>query len=315
VYPRNSSSPPRIAIGQVLDEDGAIQTSGVSVKVIPQGGSETAGQGTVGYSADGVVLYTPTQAETDHEAFVMVARKDNCYAASVTVVTSPLSISDGKVAARYDWQADVTNKPTIGTSTLTTGDVTAAVASAISGMTGSGARTVVIAVRSGETPIDGARVRVTRGAESYLQTTSAQGTATFYLDDGPWAIAITKPLYSFGGASLLVSADATVTYSLTPVAIPPSEPGQVTGYTYCYDVDGSPEKDVTVHLRMTSPPPGVGAFDGSVYQRTSDAAGLVVFPGLFSGATYRIWRGQRGAILVTIPSGVATYALPAFVGW
>jgi hypothetical protein len=123
MYPRNAANPSRIAIGQVIDADGVVQTSGVVVKVIPQGGSEATGNGTVAYSADGVVLYSPTREETDCEAFCLVASKPGSYAASVTVVTSPLDISSGKVAARLDWQADVTNKPTIGTSTLTTEDV------------------------------------------------------------------------------------------------------------------------------------------------------------------------------------------------
>ena len=89
MYPRNAASPPRISIGAVVQiSDGAVQTTGVTVKVIPQGGSEASGSGTVAYSADGVVLYTPTQGETNYTAMVFVASKTGCIPATVTVVTS-----------------------------------------------------------------------------------------------------------------------------------------------------------------------------------------------------------------------------------
>ena len=89
MYPRNSTSPPRLAIGPVVQiSDGAVQTAGVSVKVIPQGGTEASGAGTVAYSADGAVLYTPTQGETDYTAVVFVASKAGCIPATLTVVMS-----------------------------------------------------------------------------------------------------------------------------------------------------------------------------------------------------------------------------------
>jgi hypothetical protein len=94
MYPRNAASPERISIGAVVQiSDGAVQTSGVAVKVIPFGGSEASGAGTVAYSADGVVLYTPTQAETNYTSFVLVASKSGCIPATVTVVTSAAGIA------------------------------------------------------------------------------------------------------------------------------------------------------------------------------------------------------------------------------
>lgn len=89
MFPRNAASPERIAIGPVVQiSDGAVQTSGVAVKVIPFGSTEASGTGTVAYSADGVVLYTPVQAETNYTSFVLVASKSGCIPASVTVVTT-----------------------------------------------------------------------------------------------------------------------------------------------------------------------------------------------------------------------------------
>ena len=91
-YPRNAASPERVSIGAVVQiSDGAVQSSGVAVKVIPFGGSEASGTGTVAYSADGVVLYTPVQAETNYTSFVLVASKAGCIPASTTVVTQAVT--------------------------------------------------------------------------------------------------------------------------------------------------------------------------------------------------------------------------------
>lgn len=94
MYPRNAASPERIAIGPVVQiSDGAVQTSGVAVKVIPFGGTEASGTGTIAYSADGVVLYTPVQSETNYTSFVLVASKAGCIPASTTVVTTAANVS------------------------------------------------------------------------------------------------------------------------------------------------------------------------------------------------------------------------------
>jgi hypothetical protein len=94
VYPRNAASPERISIGPVVQiSDGAVQTAGVTVRVLPFGGSEADGVGTVAYSTDGVVVYTPTQAETNYTSFVLIAKKTGCIPANVTVVTSESTVS------------------------------------------------------------------------------------------------------------------------------------------------------------------------------------------------------------------------------
>ena len=87
MYPKNAASPERIAIGAVVQiSDGAVQTSGCTVRVIPSGGAEGDGGGTTAYSTDGIVLYTPTQAETNYASFILIAKKAGCIPASVTVV-------------------------------------------------------------------------------------------------------------------------------------------------------------------------------------------------------------------------------------
>jgi hypothetical protein len=64
-----------------------VQTSGVSIRLVPQGGSAAAGLGTTSYE-DGVVLYAPTKGETNYDAFAVIAYKTGCIPASTTVVTS-----------------------------------------------------------------------------------------------------------------------------------------------------------------------------------------------------------------------------------
>jgi hypothetical protein len=94
MYPRNAASPQRISIGPVVQiSDGAVQTAGVTVRVLPFGGSEADGVGTVAYSTDGVVVYTPTQGETNYTSFVLIAKKTGCIPADKTVVTSESTVS------------------------------------------------------------------------------------------------------------------------------------------------------------------------------------------------------------------------------
>lgn len=89
MYPKNNASPERIAIGQViLISDGTIQTSAVVITVRGQSGAEATGGGTTAYGAEGTVYYTPTQAETNHTSFVVIASKASCFSASQTVITT-----------------------------------------------------------------------------------------------------------------------------------------------------------------------------------------------------------------------------------
>jgi hypothetical protein len=89
MYARNSATPNQLAIGPVVQiSDGAVQTSGCTVRILPFGGAEGDGAGTTAYSTDGVVLYTPSQAETNYTSFVLIAKKTGCIPASITIVTS-----------------------------------------------------------------------------------------------------------------------------------------------------------------------------------------------------------------------------------
>lgn len=123
MYPINAASPQRIAIGPVVQiSDGAVQTSGVSVKVMPQGGAASAGGGTTAYE-EGIVHYLPTQAETNYASFIVIAYKTGCIPACITVVTSASGTAG---YAGVDWSkvtAPTTTLNLSGTTVKTATDV------------------------------------------------------------------------------------------------------------------------------------------------------------------------------------------------
>ena len=130
MYPRNAASPEPIAIGPVVQiSDGAVQTAGVTVRIKPVGVAEADGAGTTAYSTDGVVLYTPTQAETNYTSFVLIAKKTGCIPASVTVVTTASATAG---YAGVDW-----SKVTSATSTVNLSGTTISTSQTITSVSGS----------------------------------------------------------------------------------------------------------------------------------------------------------------------------------
>jgi hypothetical protein len=121
---------------------------------LPFGGTEADGVGTVAYSTDGVVVYTPTQGETNYTSFVLIAKKTGCIPASVTVVTSESNVSGRVYVAtngdKTGYTATVSDKTgfklasdglalvtawTVGITGNLTGNVTGSVGSVASGVT------------------------------------------------------------------------------------------------------------------------------------------------------------------------------------
>lgn len=90
MYPKNSATPPEISVGALVQiSDGSIQTTGASVTVKKQGGSETAGGGTLACEAtSGIWTYIPTQAETNTTSFIVSVYKSGSVPISITVVTT-----------------------------------------------------------------------------------------------------------------------------------------------------------------------------------------------------------------------------------
>ncbi len=136
MYPRNAASPPRISIGAVVQiSDGAVQTAGVSVAVRTEGGAETAGSGIVSYGTlSGIVYYTPTQAETNYTAFVLVAYKTGCIPIEKSVVTTA---SETAGYAGLDW-AKVGNPTSVvglSSTTISTSQAVGSVSGAVGSVT------------------------------------------------------------------------------------------------------------------------------------------------------------------------------------
>ncbi len=186
--------------------------------------------------------------------------------------------------------------------------------------TGTGAWAVTITVDDGSDPIESATVRVTKGAETFVSTTDVNGEVNsgsgFSLDDGTWTVTITQSSFTFTPVTLEVSADTDITYSMTTVSFPASNPSQVTGFLYTYDESGVVESGVTVNLRFRNLA-GTGiAFDTAIKTATSDATGLVTFTNLFPGAEYELRRETNGIWrTVTVASDASSpVALPNFWG-
>jgi len=74
MFPRNAATPPEIDLGQILQlSDGAIQTTGASVRVKIGTGAWGAGAGTLSCDAtSGIWTYAPTQAETNAAYLLLV---------------------------------------------------------------------------------------------------------------------------------------------------------------------------------------------------------------------------------------------------
>jgi len=181
---------------------------------------------------------------------------------------------------------------------------------------GTGARTVAVTVNDGTTALQSARVRFTKGAETYVGSTSASGIITFSLDDGTWSVAISLAGYTFTPTTRVVDGDETQTYSMTLVTVSPSDPGFITGYWQCYDEEGVAEAGQTVQMRMKVCSGYGMMYDSKIRSEDSDANGLATFINLDPGMTYQVRRGESGKwIDVTIPStATSPYALQSIVG-
>ena len=176
------------------------------------------------------------------------------------------------------------------------------------GGTGTGARTVVVTVTLSASPVEGASVRLTKAAETYIGSTNASGQVTFNIDDGTWTVAITSPGATFAGASLVVDDDETVSYSLTAISITPSPATQITGYYTCYSHLGVVESGVSITMQLVGLAQGsVGlALDNRLRTVTSDANGVAQFTNLFPGCRYKVYRGaaENKAWYVNLPDTV-----------
>lgn len=200
----------------------------------------------------------------------------------------------------------------------TAGDTVQVVGFDPNGYGGTGARKITLTVNDGATPIESVNVRLTKGADTVSSVTNVSGQAILFVDDGTWTVALTRNGYTYAGTTLVVTADATPTYSMTPITISASPAGQVTGFFTTYDENGVAESGVTIRITVAE----VANDDsGQAYSEderivVSDQDGLVEITRLFKGVTYYLIRGSsRKRYHVTIPIDASSpYELPSIIG-
>jgi len=174
-----------------------------------------------------------------------------------------------------------------------------------SGGSGTGARTVVITVIDGVTllPVENANVRLTSGLNTRVQPTDVAGEVTFNVDDATWIVAITSFGYSFPGASLIVNADAAITYELTPLGstITPVPPGFCILRIRVWEASGTPSTGTDVKVQVEEPPKGAGEiFDRTVQTETTAGDGYANFI-VPRGCEVKYWVGPVEESVEEIP--------------
>jgi hypothetical protein len=265
-----------------------------------------------------------TNAPVTGDAANITAKLSKDWGTLAAIVdTNPTEIEDGYY--RFDLTQEESNASVLNIfpESTTAGVQVIGVPGTISTeevSTGTGARVVQITVNDGANLLEGARVRVTKGAESYVCSTDSLGRVNsgsgFSLDDGTWAISISLAGYTFTPTTLVVDGTESQTYSMTAETIPASSDSLITGYSYCYDHEGVVEADVEIEMRLDELT-GTGVIlDTATRTETSSVTGLVAFTNIFPGGIYRMRRGKgRGWKRVVIPStATSPYALPDFWG-
>jgi hypothetical protein len=152
------------------------------------------------------------------------------------------------------------------------------------GGAGAGARTVTITVLVSSLPVQNARVRLTMDLASYVASTNSSGQAVLNVDDGTYTVAISKPSYSFAGASLSVAANVSQSYTVT--ANSPSNPGPAGTCLVTFgvvDEFGDPVQGAEVMAELNGTQQASGSLivstDRKKYTDTEGLARLVLIQG------------------------------------
>ena len=145
--------------------------------------------------------------------------------------------------------------------------------------------------------------------------TNASGVATFSLDAATYAISMTKVGYQFTPSTIVVTTAADFPQSMTAITVSASSPGFATGVLTCYDEDGVAEQSVQVMCQITDGPGTAGlSYDSTIRTEVSGADGVVQFTNMVIGATYEIWRSDRGGrIEMTVPNS-ASFNINELIG-
>lgn len=181
---------------------------------------------------------------------------------------------------------------------------------------GTGTRSVTITVNDGTNPIQGASVRIAlNSADNQVGTTDANGQVAFSsAADGTYTVSIRAPGYSFTPTTLAVSGTVTHTYSMTQL-VTVSDPGFVTGFATCYDGDGEPASDVTITMSAYKAGSASGVIiDDAARTAVSDATGLIQFPNLVPGWSYKFITNNKTVIKAIPSTAEDPHELASFVG-
>lgn len=253
------------------------------------------------------------------------AKTDNL-PASPAAVGSQMNLADNAItAAKFDESTAFPIKAADTGSTYIArtgadGDTLETLSDQLDGLatsSGSGGFTLTITVNDGTNNLQNALVRVKEGVTDLRVLTNSSGQAVFSVDAATYNIYITKSGYQFTPTTLAVSADASQTYSMTAVAITPSAENTVTGYHICYDSSANPKAGVTHTLIQLTPGTLSASYDSTPREVTSAVStGLVQFPGLHLGATYKYTRGDtKKHTTFTVPTDVEdTWEMDSVVG-
>lgn len=180
-----------------------------------------------------------------------------------------------------------------------------------------GPHTITITVTDGTDPLEGARVSMTKGADTESKLTSVAGVAVFTVETGTWTRRVKLTGYSGVTADIVVTATAAATVALTPIGITPSvDPATTTGYQTMFDAAQVEEPGAILTVQLLRGPTGTGAgYDTGVRYLTADMNGLVQVPGMVKGGVYLIYRGKKTLTEYLVPSdAAATWAITSVAG-
>lgn len=171
---------------------------------------------------------------------------------------------------------------------------------ALSALAGTGVYAVSLNVTDGTNPIQNAVVNMTINASSYSGTTNSIGVVVLSPNEGigTYGIKIRAAGYQFTPTTLPVSGNMSHTYAMTPLGITPSTPPEVTGWLVAYDGSGNPVSGVPHTLQIAGSPNldvGSSFYAAPITVNSAASTGLVSFPGLRIGASYKLQRGSGTA--------------------
>lgn len=179
---------------------------------------------------------------------------------------------------------------------------------------GNGANVVTVTVTGGGSPLEGASVRLTKGGVSYVLAADASGVATFTLDAGTYALAVSLAGWSYTSSNVVVDGVESVAVSMTQVGVPaPTEPDTCVCYTYTRTAAGAAAAGGAVTFRLTRVDGLFGsAYDAGEVTVTSGLDGLAQLS-LPCGATAALKLGTGQWFGFCVPLEQASYMLPSVI--